>query len=132
MPIPALHRERLRRAIEGHEAELYEKDRPLSPERARVHKILIELGRNEDVLALIDDFLDSSELAGQLSTDPDAVLSTRGITLPEGVALRVVPGHDDHPQPVLRFQFRVRGLTMFADWDPESGPYARARGPHEP
>ncbi|MFF0110913.1 hypothetical protein [Streptomyces hirsutus] len=132
MPIPALHRERLKRAIEDHEAELYESGRPLSPERARVHKVLIELGRNEDVLALIDDSLDSPELAGQLSPEPDAVLRARGSTLPERVTMRVVPDYGDHPQPTLRFQFQVRGLTMFADWGPESGPSARARGPHEP
>ncbi|MFE9627645.1 hypothetical protein [Streptomyces sp. NPDC006527] len=130
MPIPVLHRERLERALKGHEAAL-NGGKPLSPDRARVHRTLLELGRNEELLTLIEDFVDSPELAARLRTDGDSVLSARGIKLPEGVTMQVVHCDGDQPRPLLRFTFAVRGLRMLADWDPESGPCARVRGPHE-
>jgi hypothetical protein len=125
MPISALHRERLERALQGHEAGLSNDAQPPGPERAKVHTALLALGRNQDLLALIDDFLDSTEVAQALRTDGASVLRARGITLPEGVTMRVVEGQDSLP-PVLRFQFTVRSLTVFADWDPATGASARA------
>ncbi|MBT2543056.1 hypothetical protein J7E99_20660 [Streptomyces sp. ISL-44] len=121
MPISALHRERLERALQGHEAGLSN----AGPERAKVHTALLALGRNQDLLALIDDFLDSTEVVQVLRADGASVLRARGITLPEGVTMRVVDGSDSLP-PVLRFQFTVRSLTVFADWDPATGGSARA------
>lgn len=131
MPIPALHRERLERALEGHEAALSNGGKPLSPDRARVHRTLLELGRDEELLTLIEDFVDSPEFAVRLRTDGDSVLRARGIKLPEGVTMQVVHCDDGHPRPLLRFTFAVRGLRMLAYWDPESGACARVRGPHE-
>ncbi|MET7621878.1 hypothetical protein [Streptomyces sp. NPDC005408] len=131
MPISALHRERLERALQGHEAGLNNSDKPPGPERSKLHTTLLELGRNPYVLTLIDDFLDSPELTRELRTDGASVLRARGITLPEGVTMRVVDGDSDGQQPVLRFQFKVRSLTVFADWDPATGASSRACAPHE-
>ncbi|MER6408812.1 hypothetical protein [Streptomyces viridosporus] len=96
-----------------------------------MHRTLLELGRDEELLTLIEDFVDSPEFAVRLRTDGDSVLRARGIKLPEGVTMQVVHRDDGHPRPLLRFTFAVRGLRMLAYWDPESGACARVRGPHE-
>ncbi|KAB1144990.1 hypothetical protein F7R91_20150 [Streptomyces luteolifulvus] len=126
MPIHPLHRERLERALEAHETALQYTDKPLSPTRTKVHRVLLELGRDDDILKLIDDFVDSPQLADEIRYDGYSVLSARGIKLPETVTMKVVNGNGKDPQPILRFQFTVRSLTVLADWDPKSGACTRA------
>jgi hypothetical protein len=121
MPISALQRERLERSLREHEVLLQRSDRPLSDVAATVHGILLELGRNEDVLALVDDFVDSSELADKLRDDASSVLRARGIDLPEGVTMHVVDGYGDEPKPILRFEVAVRNVSVLAEWDPKLG-----------
>jgi len=121
MPISSLQRERLERSLQEHEAALKRSDRPLGVVAATVHRILIELGRDGDVLALISDFVDSSELADELRNDGASVLRARGIKLPEGVTMQVVDDNGGKPRAVLRFEVTARNVCVRADWDPELG-----------
>jgi hypothetical protein len=125
MPITTLHRERIERSLAGHEAVLHSSDRPPSPMKAKVHTILLELGRNNDLLTLVDDFVDSAELVDELRDHGASVLRDRGITLPEGVTMGVVDDHGDESKPILRFQFAVQKSTIIVDYDPIVGASTR-------
>ncbi|MFJ1610031.1 hypothetical protein ACIOHS_42890 [Streptomyces sp. NPDC088253] len=131
MPISAVQRDRLENALQGHEAALSNSDEPPSPLRARVHATMVQLGRDEDVLTLVSDFMDSPTLVDELRADGAAVLRDRGISLPEGVTMQVVDGYGGDPPPILRLVLTVRSLTLFADWDPRTGASVRARAPFE-
>ena len=131
MPITALQRERLKRSLDDHEAALRSRDAPPSPMRATIHSILLELGRNEDLLTLVGDFVDSPDLTDELRDKGTSVLAARGITLPDGVAMQVLDGDGERPTSTLRFEFTVRNITILVDWDPELGASTRARAPYE-
>jgi hypothetical protein len=131
MPITPLQRQRLEQALDDHEAVLNAADRPRSSTSARVHQLLVELGRDERVLALIDDFVDVPTVAEELRSDPSAALRTRGIELPNGVAVHVLDGYASEVRPVLRFEIKVRNATVLADWEADVGACVRlARIPH--
>jgi len=70
------------------------------------------------VLALVEEFQDSSTMAEELRYDGQSALRARGIDLPENVAISVVgtPG-----QAVLRAEVRVGNVIVHVDWDPEVG-----------
>jgi hypothetical protein len=121
MPITDLQRQRLQRALSGHEAALRDKQRRLSPSSEMVHKTLLQLGHNERVLALIGGFVDSREVSDRLRRDPTSELMARGIELPDNVTLRVLDGYGKEPKPILRFEISVRNTTVIADWDPDVG-----------
>jgi hypothetical protein len=125
MPISALQRERLERSLREHETALQSSNRPLNAVAARVHRTLVEIGRDENILALVNDFVDSSELADELRDDSYSALRARGIELPEGVTIDVVNG--EGPKPVLRLEVTARNATVLVDWDPELGVSTQAR-----
>ncbi|MFF1444598.1 hypothetical protein [Streptomyces sp. NPDC058295] len=131
MPISALQRDHLENALQGHEAALRHNDEPSSPLRARVHATMIQLGRDENVLTLLSDFMDSPALVDELRTNGAAVLRDRGISLPEDVTMQVVDRYGGDPPAILRFVLTMRSLTLFADWDPRTGVSVRARAPFE-
>ena len=122
MPITPLQQERLERALREHATVLDDKERRLSSTARRVHEVLIELGRNQDLLALIAEFVDSPTVSDGLRRDPDGEVAARGIELPEGVSVRVLPGGDANPNDILRFQVQVGNAVVLADWDPAVGP----------
>ncbi|MBC3190956.1 hypothetical protein H7X46_07755 [Pseudonocardia sp. C8] len=115
-----LHREWIDRAVAGHEAALRAPTRPLSPMQTMVHTILLELGRNKELLALVDEFVDSAELVDEIRTDGESVLAARGISLPDGVSMCVVEPAGT-PIPVLRFRFSVRSSVVIVDYHPVMG-----------
>jgi hypothetical protein len=121
MPITAVLRERLQRALSEHEALLKNTERPLSARSAKVHKILLELGQNEKLLTLIADFVDSPDLCDELRRNPTSELRARGIELPKNVTMRVLDGYGKDPKPILRFEISVGNATVLADWDPDVG-----------
>lgn len=125
MPITQLQRQRLERALEGHEAMLNAADRPRSSTSVKVHQVLVELGRDEQVLALIDDFVDVHTVAKELRTDPSAALRARGIELPDGVTVHVLDAYAGETKPVLRFEIKVGNATVLADWNANVGACVR-------
>src|SRR4051812_19766423 len=129
MPISALQHERLERSLREHETALQSSNRPLSDVAAKMHRTLVDIGRNENILALVNDFVDSSELADELRDNSSSALRARGIDLPEGVTIHVVngDGDGDEPKPILRLEVTVRNATVLVDWDPELGVSTQAR-----
>jgi hypothetical protein len=121
MPITDLQRERLRQGLDQHEAALARKGGQLSSSAARIHGILLEMGRDEKLLSLITDFVDSPEVAQELRSNPSAALDTRDIQLLDNVTIRVL-GSDDDQKPILRFEIKMERTTILADWDPDVGP----------
>jgi hypothetical protein len=73
----------------------------------------------------------SPEITDKIRDGGAAVLAERGIVLPESVMMRVLDSCHGNPTPILRVEFSVRGLTIFADWDPQAGASVRARAPYE-
>ena len=122
MPITPLQQVRLVRALRDHAAALDDKERRLSSTARRVHEVLIELGRNQDVLALIAEFVDSPVLSDGLRRDPAGEIAARGIDLPEEVSVHVLQGGGTRPGDILRFRLQVGNAVVLADWDPAIGP----------
>lgn len=128
MPITALQRERLERALRDHDARVNGTERQLTSTSETVHRILLDLGKNEQLLDFISDFVDSADLGEEARRDPASVLSARGIELPDNVTMRVLDGYGVDPKPILRFEVTVRNATVFADWDPDVGACVRLAG----
>jgi hypothetical protein len=125
MPITPLQRQRLERALDDHEAMLNAADPPRSSTSVRVHQLLVQLGRDERVLALVGDFVDVPTVAEELRSDPIATLRSRGIELPDGVTVHVTHRYASEAKPVLRFEIKVRNATVLADWDADVGACVR-------
>ena len=70
MPITALQRERLEHALQDHDARVNGAERQLSSTSETVHRILLDLGRNEQLLDLISDFVDSPAVCNERAATP--------------------------------------------------------------
>jgi hypothetical protein len=129
MPISTAQRQRLERALNDHEAALTSNERKLTSSSARVHEILLELGRNERVLTLIADFVDSPTVSHDLRRNAASELTARGIDLPDGVVVRVIDSYGGGERSILRFEVSVGNATVLADWDPDAGACVRLARP---
>jgi hypothetical protein len=131
MPITALQSERLQRALSEHDAALKNTERRPSSSSAKVHKTLLDLGRDEKLLTLIADFVDSPDLSDKLRRNPTSELHARGIELPDNVTMRVLGGSGEYPKRILRFEIKVRNATVLADWDPDVGACVKLARPSQ-
>jgi hypothetical protein len=83
VPLPRAHVEKLEEELVAHEqrlAVLTERIERLSQEAA-AHQLIIELGRNRELINALDEVHGERKLCRELSVDPGAFFRKRGIDL---------------------------------------------------
>src|SRR5690348_10647700 len=121
MPLPEDHLKRLRGDLQNHDKELQDletgghKNDPHVRKRIRLHKAILQIGRDESILKAIEELYDKPDLAGQLASNPAGFTAARGIHLPSDatgiVVLRQRPG------PVaVGMDFRVEDIAFRLGW----------------
>ncbi|NEM04698.1 S8 family serine peptidase [Geodermatophilus normandii] len=127
-----VHLAALARALQAHEDELARMDETgVGADSAlrQAHQLLLRLGKDPAVLALVHDVIGDPGLVEKLRDDKTAVLQDRGVVLPAGAVGHVVdrPGAGDGAgaRQALVVEFGVSGLRCTAQWDPELGFSAR-------
>jgi hypothetical protein len=82
-----------------------------------IHRTLLKLGRDSDILNLINELYENPELIEELRKNCSSVLRQRGILLPEGVTVSVI----EEPGRGVRADFTINGTKVFAQWSPKVG-----------
>ncbi|GAB3319060.1 hypothetical protein GCM10027451_38460 [Geodermatophilus aquaeductus] len=127
-----VHLVALAKALRTHEEELDRLDEAGesadSPLR-RAHEVLLRLGRDRGVLALVGEAIGDPALVQKLRDDQAGVLRDHEVVLPPGAVGSVVDrpagGDGTGARQALVVEFAVAGLRCTAEWDPELGFSAR-------
>ena len=91
MPIPPEHLERLEAELSDHESRL----RTLRPQitaleaEASAHEMVLMLGRNPDLLRVLNELHDQPDLGERIAKDPNSFFEERGIEVPDGATVTV-------------------------------------------
>jgi hypothetical protein len=103
---------------EGRIAQLRDEVR-LAEEEIAVHEVILELARNQRLIALVGDLYDDSALTSTFASDPLRYCQEENIPLPDGVTLSPV----DTEGPSPRIMARVTRGTSDVEivWERESG-----------
>jgi hypothetical protein len=94
MALPKTHMQRLKRDLAEHSTEigkLEEQRRALSHASA-LHKALVELGSDENLIGALGELYDRPDLFGEAAQNPRAFLASRGTRLPRGAKIAVDDG----------------------------------------
>jgi hypothetical protein len=91
MPIPREHLDRLEAELSDHESRL----RTLQPQitaleaEASAHEMVLRLGRNPELLRVLNELHDEPDLGERIAKDPDSFFKERGIEVPDGATVTV-------------------------------------------
>jgi hypothetical protein len=115
----------LRDDVISHErriAQLREEIR-LAQEEVELHEVVLDLARNDQLIAAIGELYEDSALTSTFASDPDRHCREGNIPLPEGVTLR--PLDTEGPSPRLTAHVRRGTWDMEVVWDREIGFFVR-------
>ena len=115
MPVPQNQLDQLNAGLQDHDkrlASLEATQTDISSE-IEVHNIVLQVGRDPKVLAMLGDVHDNPALADQIKSDPQGFVQSRGIQLPPGATITAnmptphsaVVSADYH---IGRFQFSLQ------------------------
>lgn len=132
MAIPEEHVTALRQDVASHErriAQLREGIR-LAEEEVALHEALLDLARNDQLMAAVGDLYDDSALTAGFAIDPAGHLQEKKVPLPDGVTLS--PIDTEGPTPRLIARVKRGSFDMEVVWERETGFFLRQALPPEP
>jgi hypothetical protein len=91
MPIPDSHLRKLEKELLGHDKRLQALEASIRAQQieAEMHRMVVKLGRNEKLLALLGHIRENPQLARRAEEDPHALAAERGLELPEDTSFRI-------------------------------------------
>lgn len=91
MAIPAKHLKRLEAELSAHESWLRTLRRQIAAleSEASAHEMMLRLGRDPDLLRVLDELHDQPDLGERIAEDPRSFFEQRGIEVPDGAAITV-------------------------------------------
>lgn len=128
--LPREHLAGLRKSVEDHEqriAELREVIIPAIEEEIALHEALRDLAQNEELIELVGEVYDDTNLASSLAGAPQEYLGKKGVPLPENVTLSAVDA--DESVARLTVTLSVGSTNVEVIWDREAGFFARPLSP---
>jgi hypothetical protein len=126
MPIPQRHRELLESELQDHDALVKKleqhpgRDRPEMKAQIKLHKTILKVARDANIIKTLDELHDSPELAAQLARNTKAFTEARGIRLPSEATTVVVLSQS--PEPVaVGVDFNVSSIHFRLEWNATDG-----------
>jgi hypothetical protein len=132
MPIPEEHVTALQQDVTSHErriAQLREGIR-LAEEEVALHEVVLDLARNDQLMAAVGELYEDSALTAGFATDPVGHLQHKKVSLPQGVTLS--PIDTEGPSPRLIARVRRGSFDVEVVWEREAGFFVRPALPPEP
>jgi len=121
MPLPKQQLAQLQVDLQVHQqrvASLKTTQAEINNELA-VHDVILRLGQDPNILALLNEMYDHPEIADQMKNDPQAYLQSRGIILPPG---GIVSASRPTPQSaVVVASYHIGRFQFDAKWDTMNG-----------
>lgn len=121
MPLPQQQRAQLKADLQVHQKRvdsLKARQADITNE-LEVHDVIMRLGQDPKILALLDEMYDHPEIADQMKGNPQAYLQSRGIVLPPGGTVRA-----SRPTPqtaVIVASYHLGRFQFDAQWDTTHG-----------
>jgi hypothetical protein len=127
MPIPEHHLRRLDENLSAQENWLANLQRHIAglQDEASAYEVMLALGRDQDLLHVLEELHDQPELFEQVADDPRAFLERRGVRLPEDAAVTVkaVTVNRHQPRYAVEARFVRETLTFGVGWSPRAAFY---------
>jgi hypothetical protein len=132
MTILEEHRVLLRQDIVAHERLIAQRRQEirLAEQEIALHEVLIELARNDQLLAAVGELYEDSGLTSTFANDPLRHCQEQDIPLPKGVTLSPVDTEGPSPRLTARVTRGVWDVEVV--WDREVGFLVRPAPPPKP
>jgi hypothetical protein len=132
MSLPDEHAAALRDDVVAHERRITQLRAGirLAEDEIELHEVILDLARNEQLIAAVGELYESSGLTSKFASDPQRHCEEQKITLPEGVTLTAIAG--EAPSPRLTARVRRGAWDMEIVWERDVGFVVRPALPPEP
>lgn len=122
MPVPDEHLEHLEADLLGRQGWLRTLQRQIASlqDEASAHEMILALGRDPDLLRVLDELYDQPELAGRIAQDPRSFFEERGIRVLDGATVTVT---SEPERSAIEARFVTPTLEYGVGWARRDGFY---------